>query len=251
MGYFVYQGKNIYYTSEGGGMPMLFLHGNTASSMMFEMLMPLYTDELEVIRMDFLGNGRSDRVERFPENIWLDQGKQVVALAETLGYNKINLIGTSGGAYAAINAALLRPELFRCVIADSFDGQRLAPGFSAALRAERAAAKADDMARGFYEWNQGADWERVVDQDTEALVALAESGASLFVRPIETIQVPLLITVSRADEMLANDMAAECAQLSAANPLIRYKIYEDGAHPLILSKAEEIARVVKRFLFET
>lgn len=91
----------------------------------------------------------------------------------------------------------------------------------------------------------------VVDQDTAALVALAESGASLFVRPIETIQVPLLITVSRADEMLANDMAAECAQLSAANPLIRYKIYEDGAHLLILSKAEEIARVVKRFLFET
>ena len=129
MSYFVYQGKNIYYTSEGGGMPMLFLHGNTASSMMFEMLMPLYTDELEVIRMDFLGNGRSDRVERFPENIWLDQGKQVVALAETLGYNKINLIGTSGGAYAAINAALLRPELFRCVIADSFDGQRLARDF--------------------------------------------------------------------------------------------------------------------------
>ena len=245
MSYFVYQGKNIYYTSDGSGMPMLFLHGNTASSMMFEMLMPLYTDELEVIRMVFLGNGRSDRVERFPENIWPCQGKQVVALAETLGF------GRDDRALAALNAALLRPELFRCVIADSFDGQRLAPGFSAALRAERAVAKADDMARGFYEWNQGADWERVVDQDTEALVALAESGASLFVRPIETIQVPLLITVSRADEMLANDMAAECAQLSAANPLIRYKIYEDGAHPLILSKAEEIARVVKRFLFET
>lgn len=123
MSYFVYQGKNIYYTSEGGsGMPTLFLHGNTASSMMFEMLLPLYTDELEVVRMDFLGNGRSDRVERFPENIWPCQGKQVVALAETLGHNKINLIGTSGGAYAAINAALLRPELFRCVIADSFDG---------------------------------------------------------------------------------------------------------------------------------
>lgn len=122
MSYFVYQGKNIYYTSDGSGMPTLFLHGNTASSMMFEMLLPLYTDELEVIRMDFLGNGRSDRVERFPENIWTCQGKQVVALAETLGHDKINLIGTSGGAYAAINAALLRPELFRCVIADSFDG---------------------------------------------------------------------------------------------------------------------------------
>lgn len=50
--------------------------------------------------------------------------------------------------------------------------------------------------------------------------------------------------------MLANDMTTECAQLSVANPLIHYKIYEDGAHPLILSKAEETARVVKRFLLE-
>ena len=213
--------------------------------------MPLYAESFRCILIDFLGNGQSDRVENFSPDMWYDEALQTVALTEHLQYGKVSLIGTSGGAYAAINAALLRPELFRCVIADSFDGQRLAPGFSATLRAERAAAKADDMARGFYEWNQGADWERVVDQDTEALVALAESGASLFVRPIETIQVPLLITVSRVDEMLANDMAAECAQLSAANPLIRYKIYEDGAHPLILSKAEEIARVVKRFLFET
>ena len=113
MSYFIYQGKNIYYTSDGSGMPTLFLHGNTASSMMFEMLLPLYADELEVIRMDFLGNGRSDRVERFPENIWLDQGKQVVALAETLGYNKINLIGTSGGAAAAGAISLCDCRQFR------------------------------------------------------------------------------------------------------------------------------------------
>lgn len=96
MSYFVYQGRNIYYTSDGGGMPTLFLHGNTASLMMFEMLLPLYTDALEVIRMDFLGNGRSDHVERFPEDIWISQGKQVVALAESLGRGRVNLVGTSG-----------------------------------------------------------------------------------------------------------------------------------------------------------
>lgn len=250
MSYFAYQGKNVYYTMDGLGLPCLFLHGNTASSMMFELLLPLYTDDLQVIRMDFLGNGRSERVPQFPENLWIDQGHQVVALAETLGFDQLALVGTSGGAYAAINAALLRPDLFSRVVADSFDGSRLAPGFAKALVAERTVAKADEAARGFYAWNQGDDWETVVDKDTAALVALAESGASLFVQPIETIQVPLLITVSRTDEMLANDMAAECQTLASLNQHIQYKIYEEGGHPLIASKAEEIAGDVKAFLLK-
>ncbi len=248
MSYFTYQGKTIYYTKEGSGVPTLFLHGNTASSVMFEPLLPLYTDAFEVIRMDFLGNGRSQRVDAFPENLWIDQGRQVVALAETLGYDWLHLVGTSGGAYAAINAALLRPDLFRCVIADSFDGSRLAADFVEGLRAERVAAKTDELARGFYEWNQGADWERVVNQDTAALIALAESDAPIFVDEIAAIKRPLLITVSKGDEMLSGRMVAECATLSAANPLIEYKIYESGGHPLIATRAEEIADVVKAFI---
>ena len=247
MSLFTYQGKNIYYTVAGDGVPTLFLHGNTASSVMFEMLLPLYTDALKVIRMDFLGNGRSDRLEWFPDDLWIDWGKQVVALTETLDCSPINLVGTSGGAYAAINAALMQPALFARVVADSFDGQHLAPGFADALRAERAAAKADAMACGFYEWNQGADWEMIVDQDTAALTALAEREAPLFVAPIAEIQVPLLITVSSADEMLANDMDAECRALSAANSHIQYQLYDYGGHPLIATRAEEIAAVVKDF----
>lgn len=244
----IYQGKTIYYTREGCGAPVLFLHGNTASSMMFEMLLPLYTDVFEVIRMDFLGNGRSDRVDAFPADLWIDQGRQVVALAEALACDRLHLVGTSGGAYAAINAALLRPDLFGCVVADSFDGSRLAPDFAKGLRAERAAAKADAIARGFYEWNQGADWERVVDLDTAALTALAESGAPLFVEPIAAIRVPLLITASCTDEMLSGGVVAECPTLSAANPLIRCKIYESGGHPLIATRAEEIAAVIRAFV---
>ncbi len=68
---------------------------------------------------------------------------QVVTLCKALGYPKVNLVGTSGGAYAAINAALAAPELFNKVVADSFDGSKLAPGFSKALLQERQSAKGD------------------------------------------------------------------------------------------------------------
>lgn len=248
MSYLKYQGKNIFYTEIGDGEPCIFLHGNTASSKMFEYLLPLYTDEVKAISIDFLGNGKSDRISKFPNELWIDQGHQIVELCKALNYGKVNLIGTSGGAYAAINAALEMPELFKKVVADSFDGNSLPKGFADNIILERQFAKSDERAKGFYEWCQGEDWEFVVDLDTEVLINYERKNTRIFHRPIETIQVPLLITISKQDEMLANDMETECKHLHELNPKISYKIYDTGAHPLIASRAEEVAKLIKTFI---
>ena len=248
MAYFDYNGKKIYYQELGSGTPCVFLHGNTASSKMFEFLLPLYRDDMKIILIDFLGNGTSDRLVSFPEEMWIDQGHQIVELCRNLNCGKVNLIGTSGGAYAASNAALEMPELFHKVVADSFDGSTLPAGFGDGIIRERQAAKRDEQARGFYEWCQGDDWEMVVDLDTEALVNYEKKHVRIFRAPIETIQVPLMITVSREDEMLANDMEAECRRLHEANPDISYHVFDTGGHPLIATRAEEIAGIVKEFL---
>ena len=169
MSYFYYQSKKIYYTEGGSGIPVLFLHGNTASSKMFELLMPLYEDRFHVILIDFLGHGKSDRLEEFPAELWIEEARQTVALLKHLNLGKVNLVGTSGGAWVAINTALECPELVGRVVADSFDGRTLADDFSENLIQERISARADEMAVGFYQWCQGEDWERVVDMDTNAL----------------------------------------------------------------------------------
>ena len=75
MSYFNYQSKWIYYTETGSGKPVLFLHGNTASSRMFELLLPLYEDKFHVILIDFLGHGKSERVEEFPADLWAGRGQ--------------------------------------------------------------------------------------------------------------------------------------------------------------------------------
>ena len=247
MAYFDYNGKKIYYQELGSGTPCVFLHGNTASSKMFEFLLPLYRDDMKIILIDFLGNGKSDRLASFPEEMWIDQGHQIVELCRNLNCGKVNLIGTSGGAYAAINAALEMPELFHKVVADSFDGSTLPEGFGDGIIRERQAAKRDEQARGFYEWCQGDDWEMVVDLDTEALVNYEKKHVRIFRAPIEMIQVPLMITVSREDEMLANNMEAECRRLHEANPDISYHVFDTGGHPLIATRAEEIAGIVREF----
>ncbi len=82
MSYFNYKDQKVFYTASGSGEPCLFLPGNTASSKMFDFILPLYTDAFQVIRIDFLGNGQSERVAAFPDELWIDQGQQIVELCK-------------------------------------------------------------------------------------------------------------------------------------------------------------------------
>lgn len=88
---------------------------------------------------------------------------QIICFLDKHEYGKVNLIGSSGGALAAINVALERPDLVNKVIADSFEGEK-APYIIEALRKEREASKLDTDAKAFYEMMNGADWEKVVMQ---------------------------------------------------------------------------------------
>lgn len=66
---------------------------------------------MEIIFIDFLGHGNSDRIKEFSPRLWEEEARQTIALLEHLQLGKVNLVGTSGGAWVAINAALERPEL--------------------------------------------------------------------------------------------------------------------------------------------
>ena len=247
MSYFYYQSKRIYYTESGNGKPLLFLHGNTASSRMFELLLPLYEERFKVILIDFLGHGRSDRLERFPAELWMEEARQPIALLEHLKLGKVSLVGTSGGAWAAINAALERPDLVGAVVADSFDGRTLADDFAENLLLERASAKKDEMGVGFYQWCQGEDWERVVDMDTEAMIQCANKKLPLFIKPLNELKVPLLLMGSEEDEMCRKDFLEEY-RVIASETGARIQTFPTGNHPALLSNAERAAEEIGRFL---
>ena len=99
MSYFRYEDKQIYYEESGEGSPLILLHGNTSCGKMFDPIVPVFAAKYRVIVPDFLGNGRSERIEKWPSDLWFDWAK------------KVKLIGSSGGALAAINVALEYPEL--------------------------------------------------------------------------------------------------------------------------------------------
>lgn len=247
MTYFYYQSKRIYYTETGSGKPVLFLHGNTASSRMFEPLLDLYKDKFHVILMDFLGHGKSERLEKFPTDIWIEEARQTTALLEHLHLGKVNLVGTSGGAWVAINAALEQPDLVDKVVADSFDGRMLGEDFAENLFQERENAKKDEMGVGFYHWCQGADWESVVDMDTEVLIRCARERRPLFTKPLCNLQVPLLLMGSEKDEMLRPDFQEEYRAI-AVETEAAVTLFPIGKHPAILSNAEQAAEIICRYL---
>ena len=248
MTHFNYQSKRIFYKEIGVGKPLIMLHGDTASSVMFEFLLPLYQENFRVILIDFLGNGKSDRIEKFPENLWITQAKQVIALIEHLKLQKANLIGTSGGAWVAINTALKRPDLIDRVVADSFDGRTLHENFAENLLQEREFAKHDNHAKQFYEWCQGEDWETVVDLNTQALTKCAVNQIPLFCKPLETLSTPILFTGSLEDDMCRKNMVEEYTEMNRLVQNGTIHIFKTGGHPAIMTNAEFFSKIVTEYL---
>lgn len=144
MSYFKFENKKVYYNIIGEGQPLVLLHGNTTSSKMFEMILSLYTNDFKVIVIDFLGHGQSERVNIFPSDMYEWEARQVIALLDHLNIGKASLVGTSGGAWVAIDVALMREDLVYKVVADSFDGRRFADDFVDRLLKERKNAKLDE-----------------------------------------------------------------------------------------------------------
>ncbi|WP_321010134.1 alpha/beta fold hydrolase [Hungatella effluvii] len=248
MAYFKYQSKNIFYKEVGQGKPLILLHGDTASSTMFEMLLPLYQEDFRVILIDFLGNGKSERIDRFPPDLWISQAYQVIALIEHLNLTEVNLLGTSGGAWVAVNTALKRPDLVDKVIADSFDGRTLDKDFAKNLLKEREFAKHDTFAKQFYEWCQGEDWEYVVNLNTQALTECAEQKLPLFCEPLNTLKVPILFMGSLEDDMCRKNLREEYVEMSQQISNAKIHLFQSGGHPAIATNAELSAKVVIDFI---
>ena len=164
MSYFDYEGNKIFYEESGEGKPLIILHGNTASSKMFVPIIPLFSENHRVITMDFLGCGQSDRLSEWPADLWYEWSKQVIALCDHLNLSKVDLIGCSGGALVAINAALENPERIDAMVADSFEGIKANASITEQIYIGRNYAKQNEGFCSMLKTMHGDDWERYLMQ---------------------------------------------------------------------------------------
>lgn len=248
MPYFKYKGKNIWYDESGEGLPLLLLHGNTASGRMFDGVIDLYARNFRVITIDFLGHGKSDRLERFPTDLWFDEAMQVVEFLRQGEYGEVGIIGTSGGAIAALNVALEAPDVVNKVIADSFEGETPLAEFVESIVTEREQSKHDPS---FYICNHGKDWGSVVDNDTRALDEHYRTIGKFFHRDLSELKVPVLLTGSRKDEYIPTGFFERTyGDMLARIPLGAMCLFEEGGHPAMLSNAGKFAELARKFFTE-
>ena len=248
MSYFDYNGNKIYYEETGKGKPLILLHGNTASGKMFAPIIPLFSEKYHVITLDFLGCGKSDRLSKWPADLWYEWSKQVIALCDYKGFEKTDLIGCSGGAIVALNIALEYPERVNAAVADSFEGIHASPSVTEQIRAGRNYAKQNEGFCSTLKSMHGDDWEKVLDADTEAVVRHARTVGAFFHRSFTELRSGILLTGSAEDEIFQKGHYEKlfhdiCLQTGFAKKII----FEHGRHPSMMSNMEEFVSVCMGF----
>jgi len=252
MSYIVFDRKRMFYSECGEGKPLLLLHGNTASSKMYAQIAEKYKQDYKVIMIDFLGHGQSDRLDKFPADLWFYEAQQVIAFLKEKQYSDVNLIGSSGGAMIAINVALETPELVGKVIADSFQGEKAHKAFTENLLNDRKCAKLDHNARAFYSYMHGSDWEQVVDNDTNAILKHEKEIGQFFHHSLNLLKADILLTGSRKDEFMSavSDDYLEDIYKNMLHKIGHGRMYlfDLGGHPAMMTNQDEFYQVSMEFL---
>lgn len=244
---FVWGGHTVHYVDEGAGDPLFLLPGNTASSAVLIHDIAYWATSFRVICPDYLGYGKSARVEPLPTDFWWQSAGMLAELAKALGLSDALVIGTSGGGIIGLNLAIQAPRLVRGAVADSFAGEYLSVNQAEAVYKERE-TRTNEQAM-FWQFAHGSDWGEVIDRDTAMLLRAAESGESFFKGRLGEIRCQVLLTGSLGDELipdLPTKMLAVAKQIATARTLF----YSSGSHPSMWSRADEFRREVQNFFAE-
>jgi len=104
----LYSERRIFYKDSGAGTPIVLLHGYLESSEVWNGFEAKLAQEFRVISVDLPGHGQSDV---FGETHTMEFMADVLKdLLESLGMNKVFLIGHSLGGYVALAFLELFPE---------------------------------------------------------------------------------------------------------------------------------------------
>ncbi|HEX2982008.1 MAG TPA: alpha/beta hydrolase [Ignavibacteriales bacterium] len=198
MPYFTFAEKKVFYQVKGEGEPVLFLHGNTVSSKIFDNDAAFFSKKFTTILFDYPGCGESERIDEYPENYWAFNADCAIELLTLLGIKKVNLIAVSGGGLVALNIASKEPDLVSRIIIDRGLGEQFTQSEINNILENREKAKKTlfkEIWKGFH----GEDWEKVIDADSIMLKRLIPDS-SLIEGPISDINASVIFTGNLLDE---------------------------------------------------
>jgi pimeloyl-ACP methyl ester carboxylesterase len=107
MPYFSHAGARLHFTHEGAGPALLFLHGYSATTRLWDAQAAAFAGDFTILRLDQAGHGRSEaRALHTLESLAAD----AVALLDTLMVERAIVIGHSMGGMVALEMMASHPE---------------------------------------------------------------------------------------------------------------------------------------------
>ncbi|MDR3317986.1 MAG: alpha/beta hydrolase [Clostridiales bacterium] len=106
-------GTELYYTQNGGGAPVVLLHGNGEDGGIFDTLAPELSKDYTVITVDSRGHGQSAPAAALD---YREMAEDTAALIVALGLQKPALLGSSDGAILGLILAAKYPDLLSALI---------------------------------------------------------------------------------------------------------------------------------------
>ncbi|MBN1059169.1 alpha/beta fold hydrolase [Clostridium botulinum] len=247
MAYFEYKNYNIYYKEYGEGVPLILIHGDSASSKMFMTELKFYSKNFRVITLDLVGQGKSQRVSELPFNYWHFNSMLIIELCNHIGISNVNLLGTSGGAIVALNAALEKPNLFNKIIADSFLGEKMSYEFAQKIIDDREKAKHKLKSKLFWFIMHGCDWKYVINQNTDLISNFSKNMGCFYKSSVTNIKNKIILTGSKKDDLIPN-IENILKDMNAKIENSKLIVFEKGNHPAMFSNNKEFRKLVLNFL---
>lgn len=243
--FYNYEGKKVFYRDIGEGDVIILLPGNTASSSAHIGEIEYFSKRYRVICPDYIGCGKSERVDKFPKNFWHENALMLIKLMEELEIDRYKIIGSSGGGLIGLNMAILAQEKVQLVAADSLIGEYITKPISEKII--RGRAQIDENLRNFWRYAHGEDWEKVIELDSKMIEKFSEGEESIFKGKLNRIKCPVLIMGSLRDDLISNiiiSMGEICKQIEDSKLLL----YSRGRHPVMWTNSEMYRRDVGDFL---
>ncbi len=252
----------LYYEVSGTGQPVIFIHGFTLDSRMWELQWQALRKRYRVVRYDVRGFGRSSRATG-PH----DPAEDLAALLHHLNIERAHLIGLSMGANIALHFATRYPQrVLKVVAADpNLDGftDYTPELFSALSQVFDAAAQKGWSEETQHLWLQTPllrlQAPTVAHQTLLKNMVRAYSGDQ-FVNPsvaalnygqpptaarIDSLEVPVLVVVGEKDEESIQRIARLIAQKV---PRAQLQVVPKAGHLSNLDHPKYFNRAVLQFL---
>ena len=108
-------GIDLSYRMQGTGLRLLLLHGGLANADYWDNQLHVFAETYKVIAIDSRGHGRSTFTEA-PISYAL-MAADVIALLDTLGIERVDVVGWSDGGIIGLDIAIHHPERLHKLVA--------------------------------------------------------------------------------------------------------------------------------------